>query len=176
MYVSRSEVTIPEGQQPAFLSQTESQHTSMRTAQGFRWAMLLRSIEDPAILASVAMWLTREQAGVADFPVQHYDVATARGSMTPAAVVAIVDWQVDPATAPSFVNRWNAAFHAIEDMLGSRLLQDLDKPTHYAGLHVATSDALMKQDMLESAIEESGGSDLKPLTVTRYEVVHLAEA
>ena len=135
MYVSRSEITVV-AEQRDFIAANEAMHAAMRNMAGFRWAMLLRSLDNPEKLASVAMWLTRDQAEAwaeSDSGMLHYDVATARGAMTPAAFAAIVDWQVDQAAGPDFVNRWNAAFHAIEDRLGSRLLQDLGQPESLRG-------------------------------------------
>jgi len=175
MYVVRHHLTVAPGDQAGLLAEAETAHAALRSAPGFRWAMVLRSAGDPSRLAAVAMWLKREDAGNAGLPVQHYDVATARGSMTPAAVVAIVDWQVDPANAAAFVNRWNAVYHAIEDRIGSRLLQDMDEPSRYAGLHVATSEANLKQDVLAAAIED-GGPDVSPQAIERFDVISLVEA
>ena len=196
MYVSRSEVTVAGGREREFIAVNEAMHAEMRTMAGLRWAMLLRSIGHPGKLASVAMWLTREQAQawrdsdsaaatydanqVQDMvsplaPAPEYDVATARGSMTPAAFAAIVDWKVDLASGPEFVNRWNAAFHAIEDRLGSRLLQDLSQPTHYAGLHVASHEADLVPETLAAEIEDAGGHRLQPAAIDRFEVVLLTE-
>jgi heme-degrading monooxygenase HmoA len=196
MYVSRCEVTIDAGRERDFIAEDEAMHAGMRTMAGFRWAMLLRSIDNPGKLASVAMWLTREQAQAwrdseaaaavhnarkaqdrasPQARAQEYDVATARGSMTPAAFAAIVDWQVDLAISSDFVNRWNAAFHAIEDRLGSRLLQDLGQPTLYAGMHVASNQAHLTPEILAAEIADGGGLRFQPTVLDRFEVVLLTE-
>jgi len=196
MYVSRCEVTVVGGREHDFVAVNEAMHAGMRTMAGFRWAMFLRSIGYPGKLASVAMWQTREQAHAWSdsdpaaaihaahpaqdmvsplAPAQEYDVTTARGSMTPAAFVAIVDWEVDLKSGSEFVNRWNAAFHAIEDRLGSRLLQDLGQHTFYAGLHVASIEAHLKPEILAAEIKDSGGRRLQPAVIDRFEVVLLTE-
>jgi heme-degrading monooxygenase HmoA len=175
MYVARHHLEVAPDQQSGLLAEMKPVHAELRSRPGFRWAMVLRSADDQSRLAAVAMWLNRQAAGNADFPVQHYEVATARGSMTPASVAAIVDWRVQPDSAPGFVNRWNAAYHAIEDTIGSRLLQDLDDPAHYAGLHVATSDANITDAILERANAEAGAGTL-PDKVERFVVLDLAEA
>jgi heme-degrading monooxygenase HmoA len=176
MYVVRHHLTVPRDQQAGLLAEVETTHAGLRSTPGFRWAMVLRSTNDPAQMAAVAMWLKREDAGNAGFPVTHYDVATARGSMTPATAAALVDWQVDAPVAAAFTNRWNAAYHAIEDSIGSRLLQDMDDAAHYTGLHVAISEAALKLDVLSAGIKDDAGAEHKPQTVQRFEVVSLVEA
>jgi heme-degrading monooxygenase HmoA len=176
MYVSRAGASISLEQQDEFVARIRQAHAALAKADGFRWAMLLRSMEDPAQLAAVAMWLTREHAAASGEPPQHYDVTTARGSMTPAAVMGIVEWHIDPDGAQGFVSWWNAAYHAIEDSIGSRLLHDLDDAAHYTGIHVAASEAALKPDVLASALSDGGGLDVRPESVTRYEVILLHEA
>jgi hypothetical protein len=151
VHVIRHHLTVEPGQLEGLLAEWRPVHQSLRLRPGFRWAMVLRSLADPSRLAAVAMWQQLDQAGDAEFPVQHYDVATARGAMTPASVAAIVDWRVEADSAPGFVNSWNASYHAIEDSIGSRLLLDLDDSAHYAGLHVATSEASLTEAILERA-------------------------
>jgi heme-degrading monooxygenase HmoA len=175
MYVARHHLTVAPLEQDALMAEIKPVHAELRLKPGFRWAMVLRSAEDTSRLAAVAMWLNREDAGNAGFPAQHYDVATARGAMTPASVAAIVDWRVEPDSAPGFVSRWNAAYHAIEDTIGSRLLQDLDDPAHYAGLHVATSEGNLSDAILQRANAEAG-SGVQPDRVERFEVLDLVEA
>ena len=175
MYVARHHLTVAPDQQDALLSEMEPVHADLHSKPGFRWAMILRSVDEPSRLAAVAMWLNRENAGNAGFPAQHYDVAKARGAMTPATVAAIVDWRVEAAAAPAFVNSWNAAYHAIEDTIGSRLLQDLDDPAHFAGLHVATSETNLTEAILERANGEAGVGAL-PDKVERFAVLDLVEA
>jgi heme-degrading monooxygenase HmoA len=175
MYVIRHHLTVEPAQLDAMLSEWKPVHASLRTKPGFRWAMVLRSLENASRMAAVAMWQQLEAAGDAGFPVQRYDVATARGLMTPAAVVALVDWRVEADAAPPFVSRWNAAYHAIEDAVGSRLLQDLDDPGHYAGLHVATSDANLTEAVLQRANAEAGNG-VVPEGIERFAVLDIAEA
>jgi hypothetical protein len=173
--VVRSEVTVPPADQPAFVAEVTAAHDSLKSAPGFRWAMVLRSPDDRGRLAAVAMWLNLDAAGEAAFEVQRYEVATARGAMTPAAVAAIVDWRVEAEAAPDFVSHWNAAYHAIEDNLGSRLLHDLDQPTHFAGLHVAAKPEGLTLAVLDAANNEAA-QGLSPERVERFEVLHLVEA
>jgi heme-degrading monooxygenase HmoA len=174
MYVARHHLTVAADQLDAMLAEWKPVHAELRTKPGFRWAMVLRSLEDASRLAAVAMWQQREQAGNAGFPAQHYDVATARGAMTPAAVAAIVDWRVE-GDAPAFVNSWNAAYHAIEDTLGNRLLLDLDDATHYAGLHVALNEADITDAVLQRANAEAAPGG-EPERIERFEVIDLVEA
>jgi heme-degrading monooxygenase HmoA len=175
MNVVCSTTNVPLDRQSEFVAEIDAAHAELRSQKGFRWAMVLRSRNDPSRLAAVAMWLTLEDAGEADFPVQRYDVATARGSMTPAVVAALVDWRMDAAAAPAFVDRWNAAYHAIEDTLGNRLLQELDDPNHYAGLHVATSAANLTEAILARANAEAA-PELPPSGMELFEVLSLIEA
>ena len=176
MYVARHHLTVAPGQQSGLLAEVAATHAGLQSAPGFRWVMVLRSNDDPSRMAAVAMWLKREDAGNADFPVQHYDVATARGSMTPAAVAALVDWSVDAAVAAAFVNRWNAAYHAIEDRIGSRLLQDMDDPAHYTGYHVSTSESALTPAVLGAAIKLDDGSEVGPEKFERFDIVSLVES
>jgi heme-degrading monooxygenase HmoA len=175
MNVVCSIANVPEDKQSEFLAQIEAAHSGLKDQRGFRWAMVLRSRSDPSRLAAVAMWLSLEDAGDADFPVQRYEVATARGSMTPAAAAALVDWRIESGVAPAFVNRWNAAYHAIEDRLGNRLLQDLDDSPHYVGLHVVTSAEDLTEGVLARATGEAA-PEMAPSRVELFEVVSLSEA
>jgi heme-degrading monooxygenase HmoA len=170
-----SEVAVPPIEQPAFVAEVTDAHDALKSTPGFRWAMVLRSLVDPSRLAAVAMWLNLDAAGEGAFEVQRYEVATARGAMTPAAAAAIVDWQVDPEAAAAFVNRWNAAYHAIEDRLGSRLLKDLDDASHYAGFHVAANAEHLTEAVLSAANAEAGPG-ASHIKVERFQVLHLAEA
>jgi len=182
MYISRSEITLQDEAEGDLVARIEAANASRRVTDGFRWAMLLHSMDDARRFASVSMWLTPEQAqnwrdaNQAPAPQHGYDVATARGSMTPAAAAAIVDWQVEGADAARFVNRWNAAYHAIEDVFGSRLLQDLDQPTAYTGLHVVTDPARLAPKVLNAELTDAEGLALRPVAIHRFEVVLLTEA
>ena len=62
MYVSRHDTRVDDVGEGDLMGQHEAMHAAMRSATGFRWAMLLRSTEDPAQLASIEMWQTPEQA------------------------------------------------------------------------------------------------------------------
>lgn len=182
MYISRSEIKLQGDSEPDLIARVEAAYASRLAAGGFRWAMLLRSVDDAAKFASVSMWLSPEHAQAwrdandAPAPAHGYDVATARGSMTPAAAVAIVDWQVDASDAARFVNRWNAVYHAIEDMIGSRLLQDLEQPASYAGLHAVTDPARLTPQILGAGLTDNDGLAIEPLAFERYDVVLLTEA
>jgi heme-degrading monooxygenase HmoA len=182
MYISRSAITLQDQTERDLLAKVEASHASRRTADGFRWAMLLRSMDDASSFVSVSMWLTPEHAKAwrdateSPAPQHGYDVATARGSMTPAAAAAIVDWKVDTQVAPRFASRWNAAYHAIEDVFGSRLLQNLDEPAAYVGLHVVTDPARLDLATLNAELTDTDGLMLRPVAVDRYEVVLLTEA
>jgi heme-degrading monooxygenase HmoA len=176
MYVVRHHLSIGAEQQPGLLAEVETAHAGLESAPGFRWAMVLRSVDEPVRMAAVAMWLNRDDAGKVDFAVTHYDVATARGTMTPASFAALVDWRVEAGAAPGFVNRWNNAYHAIEDSMGSRLLQNMDDPAHYTGYHVATRDSALRPEILGAAIRDDAGGELRPESVERFEVVSLVEA
>src|SRR5688500_16861133 len=160
MYIAHSEFKVTDGDDRGYIAHHEALHARMRTMPGFRWAMLLRSMDDPGMMAAVEMWQTPEAAaawkageshgqagaahpGQATGNEQGYDVTTARGSMTPATVAAIVEWEIDDASAKAFTDRWNAAYHHIEDRVSSRLGRHLSRPARFAGFHVAqTADAL----------------------------------
>jgi heme-degrading monooxygenase HmoA len=182
MYVSRAEITLDGTAERDLISKVEAAHASRRSAAGFRWAMLLRPIDGAGRYASVSMWLTPEHdaawraANDTPAPMHGYDVTTARGAMTPAAAAAIVEWRVDPADAVRFAARWNAAYHAIEDVFGSRLLQDLETPSGYAGLHVVTDASRLDPKVLGAAVTDGEGLAMEPLVVERYQVVLLTEA
>jgi heme-degrading monooxygenase HmoA len=182
MYISRSIITLQDESERELIEKVDEVHASRQTADGFRWSMLLRSAEDPSSFVSVSMWLTAEneeawrEANGAPLPPHRYDVATARGSMTPASSVAIVDWQVEPDLAARFAARWNAAYHAIEDKIGSRLLQDLGSETTYAGLHVATDPAALDPKVLSAGLTDDEGLEVTPLAVEFFDVVLLTEA
>jgi len=182
MYISRSLMTLKGETEPELLARVEASHASRRSAEGFRWAMLLRSMYDASTFASVSMWLTPEHdaawraANDTPAPMRGYDVATARGAMTPAAAAAIVEWRVDPADAIRFAASWNAAYHAIEDVFGSRLLQDLETPSGYAALHVVTDASRLDPKVLGAAVTDGEDLAMEPLAVERYEVVLLTEA
>ena len=166
---------VPEGRQAAFLEGIAAAHKGLEQQPGFRWAMVMRPQENPSRLAAAAMWLTLEQAGEPEFPARRYDVATARGSMTPAAAAALVEWQPDEQATPDFVNRWNAAYHAIEDAIGSRLLRDLDGSGRFTALHVAANAAALTPATLGTANSDAGG-DTRPSNVELFEVLFLNEA
>lgn len=182
MYVSRSLITIEAETEPELLSRAEASHASRRAADGFRWAMLLRSLDDASSFASVSMWLTPEHdaawraANDTPAPKHGYDVTTARGAMTPAAAAAIVGWQVEPADAARFAALWNAAYHDIEDVFGSRLLQDLETPWAYAGFHVVTDASRLEPKVLSARLTDADGLAIEPTAVERFEVVLLTEA
>jgi heme-degrading monooxygenase HmoA len=196
MYVARREVRVVGGKAREFRAFNETLHAGMKDMPGFRWAMLLRSMGYLGKMATVDMWQTYEQAtawaegdtllqAFTTQPVQGmvapigmaqgYDVATARGSMTPAAVAAIVEWEVDVEHAKAFMDRWNAAYHHIEDRIGSRLLRHLGEPTHFAGYHVAQSAAMLAPDVLGAELRLAENLAVRPATVDRYDVVMLTE-
>ena len=183
MYIKRSEATVSADSLEDTKASEARVHEFMRTMPGFRWAMLLRTFESPIRLAAVSMWLSPEQASAQDAntlgvdeETHGYDVATARGSMTPATHVAIVDWEVDDETASRFTDRWNAFYHAIEDRIGSRLLRDLDSPATYAGLHVMTDGSHLNPEMFGSPVSDADGMDVRPKGVRAFEVLLLTEA
>ena len=183
MYIKRSEATVAAGSLDELKENEARVHEFLRTMPGFRWAMLLQSLEQPGRIAAISMWLSPEQASPQDGntlgeseETRGYDVTTARGSMTPASHVALVDWEVSPEFTDRFANRWNAAYHAIEDRIGSRLLRDLESPGLYAGLHAVTDDANLNPEALGGELKDSEGLSLKPGAIHRYEVVLLAEA
>jgi heme-degrading monooxygenase HmoA len=193
MYIAQREFKVTDGDDRGFLSLHEVLHSSMKTTPGFRWAMLLRSMDDPAKMGAVEMWLTPEaEAGwtaseshgqaLAAHPEQGqgiekgYDVTTARGSMTPAMVAAIVDWEVDDAKAKTFTDRWNAAYHHIEDRISSRLGRHLSQPARFAGFHVAQATDALTHEVLGAELREGETFAARPTTFDRYDVVLLTEA
>ena len=184
MYVTRRDSRVDDASERGFLAEHDALHAAMLSATGFRWAMLLRSTEEPARLASVEMWQTGDEAEAFRqssvpasllVPPLGYDVVTARGSMTPATFAAFVDWEVDGASSASFVNRWNAAFHGVEDKLSSRLLQQPGQPARLAGMHVVTEEAQLKPAVLTAEIKLVDGTGIRPLGIERFEVVLLTE-
>ena len=182
MYISRSIISLQGDTESDLVAKVEAAHASRREADGFRWSMLLRSMDNASEFASVSMWLTPEheqawrEANDAPAAMHGYDVTTARGAMTPAAAAAMADWQADAAEAAHFAARWNAAYHAIEDVFGSRLLQDLESPLHYTGLHVVTDAARLDPKVLSAEMSDVDGLAITPLAVQRYDVVLLTEA
>jgi heme-degrading monooxygenase HmoA len=197
MYIERREVRVVGGRMKDFLAFNEALHAGMKPMPGFRWAMLLRSMGYPGKMATIDMWQTREQArawaeseaqqaAFAAHPLQGmvspvgmahgYDVVTARGSMTPAAVAAVVDWEIDVAGAKPFTDRWNAAYHAIEERLGSRLLRHLSQPTLFASVHVAQAEAALTPEELAGEIPAGESLIARPSALDRYDVVLLTEA
>jgi Antibiotic biosynthesis monooxygenase len=182
MYISRSAVASEGETESELIARVKASHTSRLAADGFRWAMLLRSMDDAGSFSAVSMWLSPEhalawrEATESPAPLYRYNVETARGSMTPATAAAIVDWQVDPGVAARFASRWNAAYHAIEDVYGSRLLQELDEPLAHAGLHVVTDAARLDPAVLNAGITDDDGLALQPVMVQRFDVVLLTEA
>jgi heme-degrading monooxygenase HmoA len=183
MYISVSEADVSPDLQEKAKAEVERVHEFMRTMPGFRWAMLLHSLEAPDRFASVSMWLTPDQASSQDGAVlgerretAGYDVVTARGAMTPATHLAVVEWQVGDQVASRFANRWNAVYHAIEDRIGSRLLRDLQAPGRTAGLHAVTEEGNLDPKTLGAPLEADEGLVIGPASVQRYEVLLLAEA
>lgn len=153
-----------------------------REAEGFRWSMLLRSTDDTTRLASVAMWLSPEheiawrEANGSPIPTQRFDVSVARGSMTPAATVALVEWHPEPTQAARFSAHWNAVYHAIENIIGSRLLQDLESSSSYIGLHAVTDPGGLDSRTLSAELTDEEGLSVTPTAVDRFEVILLTEA
>ncbi len=180
MYISI--LKLSSASENDLVHEDEAAQLSQRDAEGFRWAMLLRSTEDAASYTSVSMWLTPEheqswrQAGDAPRAGHGYDVTIARGSMTPATAVAIVDWRVQPAEADRFAARWNAAYHAIEDAIGSRLLRDLASPESLVALHVVAEPERLDQQILAATLRDAEGLAIAPAAVQRFDVVLLTEA
>jgi hypothetical protein len=179
VYVSRSIVTLrSEGD----LAPVEAAHASRKGAEGFRWTMLLRPLDGEGECVSLAMWLRPEhdqawrEVNEVPGPMRGYDVTTARGAMTPAAAVALVEWRLGETEAASFANAWNAYYHAIEDVFGSRLLQDLADPSAYTGLHVVTNAERLDTAVLAAELSLSAGLSLAPSSVQRFEVLLLTEA
>jgi heme-degrading monooxygenase HmoA len=193
MYISIGQFTVAAGKASEATAASQTAHDAMRGLDGLRWAMLLHSTDDAAKFAAVSMWLTPEHAAAwresaaagsyaevlhdtaSDSAEHGYDVTTARGAMTPASHAAIVEWEVEPERAAGFASRWNAAYHAVEDAIGSRLLQDLERPQRYVGLHVVTNDAALKSDVLMAEIKDREGPGLRPESVARFSVVLLTE-
>jgi heme-degrading monooxygenase HmoA len=197
MYIARREVRVVGGKAREFVAFNEALHAGMKTMTGFRWGMLLRSMGYPGKMATIDMWQNRQhaqgwsdsEAQIAAFtanPIQGivtpismahgYDVVTARGSMTPAPVAAIVEWGVDVEHAKTFVDRWNAAYHHIEDRIGSRLGRHLSDPTSFAAVHVAQSEAALALDVLGAELRLTENLAVRPASVDRYDVVMLTEA
>jgi len=193
MYIAHRNLKVTDGNTSGSLALSEALHAGMKSVPGFRWAMLLRSVDDPAKMAGVEMWQTPEAAtawaesegrsqAVAAHPGQEtgdeqgYDVTTPRGSMTPATVAAIVQWEIDDASTKPFTDRWNAAYHHIEDRISSRLARHLRKPTRFAGFHVAQSAAALTPEVLGAELREGETFAARPTTVDRYDVVLLTEA
>ena len=197
MYISRSEVKIDGTNESDYIAMHQALHDAMKPAPGFRWAMLLRSTDDASKMASIAMWqspahaqaFTSSAAATANAevaaddemsplsPTHDYDVATARGSMTPAAFVGIVDWDLEDAGGrKGFTDRWNAAFHAIENRMGSRLLVELSQPSRYAGLHSAQSKDALDAESLSGKVDRHEEVGLDPRAISRYEVLLLTES
>lgn len=197
MYVSRSEISVDGENETDYIAMHQALHDAMKPALGFRWAMLLRSLEDSSRLAAVALWqspahaeaFTNSAAATANAevaadddmsppaPAREYDVATARGPMSPAAFAAIVDWDIEDAPArKGFVERWNAAYHAIEDKLGSRLLAELSQPSRFAGLHVAQDKDDLSPHALSGKVERREELGFAPKAIARYEVILLSES
>lgn len=178
MYISISRAAVANLDETA--ASVARVHEFMATMPGFRWAMVLRSLETPEELAAVSMWLTPEQASDQEktslgskTESRGFDVATARGSMTPASHVALVEWEAPEEAATAFANRWNAVYHAIEDRIGSRLLQDMAAPGRYAGLHAVTAKANLDTGVLGAAVSDAQGLSVTPLAVHLYEVISL---
>jgi len=193
MYIAHREFKVTNGDDPGYIAHHEALHAGMKTMPGFRWAMLLRSMDDPAKMAAVEMWQTPEAGATwtaseghgqaaAAHPVQAigneqgYDVTTARGSMTPATVAGIVEWEIDDASAKAFTDRWNAAYHHIEDRVSSRLGRRLSQPARFAGFHVAQTADALTPEVLGSELREGETFAARPTVVDRYDVVLLTEA
>ena len=193
MYIAQREFKVTGGDEPGYIAASEVLHAGMKSMPGFRWAMLLRSMDDPGKMAAVEMWQTPEAAAawtaseshghaVAAHPVQAsgnergYDVTTARGAMTPATVAAIVGWEIDDANAKAFTDRWNATYHHIEDRVSSRLLRGLTQPRRFAGFHVAQTADALTPEVLGAELTEGETFAARPTAVDRYDVVLLTEA
>jgi len=197
MYIARREVRVAGGKAPEFRAFSEALHAGMKAMPGFRWGMLLRSMGYPGKMATLEMWQTREQAHawadsetylavfaahpilgvISPLGLAHgYDVTTARGSMTPAPVAAVVEWEVDVEHVKAFTERWNAAYHHIEDRISSRLGRHLSEPGGFAGVHVAQSEAALMQDTLGAELRLGESLAVRPSAIDRYDVVLLTEA
>jgi hypothetical protein len=158
-------------------------HEFLRTMPGFRWAMLLDSLEAPGVLTAVSMWLSPQQASAQEGvslgegeATRGFDVTTARGAMTPATHLAVVEWQIPDADAARFTTRWNAVYHHIEERIGSRLLKDLQAQGMYAGLHAVTDETNLDLGLLSAPITDADGFSLTPGSVRRYRVLGVTEA
>ena len=183
MFISISRSTIADGHLDTTKANVARVHEFLRTMPGFRWAMLLDGLDAPRALAAVSMWLSPQQASAQEGvslgdgeATRGFDVTTARGSMTPATHVAVVEWQVPDADAARFTTRWNAIYHHIEDRIGSRLLKDLDTPGLFVGLHAVTDESNLNPDALGATITDAEGLSVSPTAIRRYEVVSLVEA
>ncbi|HEX5368833.1 MAG TPA: antibiotic biosynthesis monooxygenase [Dehalococcoidia bacterium] len=194
MYIAIRKITVDANKTSDLTAAAESAHALTSGVEGFRWAMLLRSSDDATRFATVSMWLTTEAAtswaigaiGAAfdstltavgsDSSFREFDVAMARGSMTPATYAVMVEWDVPSEDAAAFANRWNAVYHAVEDAIGSRLLRDLEQANRYVGFHVVTKQEALKSDAFVADIDAGEGVALKPVSMARYSVVLLGEA
>lgn len=179
MYISITRASVSSGLEEARRNVARV-HEFMAAMPGFRWAMVLRSLEAPGQLAAVSMWLTQEQASDQEGAAlgtaaesRGFDVSTARGSMTPASHVALVEWQVADEEASRFATRWNAVYHAIEDRIGSRLLRDLAAAGRYVGLHAVTGEAKLDRGVLTAPVSDTEGLSVTPQAVHAYEVLDL---
>jgi heme-degrading monooxygenase HmoA len=195
MYIARREVQVVGAKAREFRAQHEALRAGMKSMPGFRWAMLLRSMDEPGKMATVEMWETYESAsawaeseahsqassthpgeGVVSASASGYDVTTARGSMTPATAAAIVEWEIDDGSAKAFTDRWNAAYHHIEDRVSSRLGRHLSQPARFAGFHVARAADALTPEVLSAELREGESFAARPTAVDRYDVVLLTEA
>lgn len=193
MYIARREIQVMEGKAQEFRGLAESLHAGLKDLPGFRWAMLLQAADSESKTAVIEMWLTEEQAaarGESDAlgaigggedvarpigEMHGYDVTTARGSMTPASFAAIVEWEVDEPDGKMFTERWNAAYHHIEDRISSRLLRDLNEPAKLVGFHVAQSADVLTLEVLGAELRGGETFSARPIAVERYDVVLLTE-
>ena len=193
MYMAHRAFSVMDRDSAGLVTLSGALHAGVKSMPGFRWAMLLRSIDDAGKMAEVGMWLTPEAASawiesdvrsqaIAAHPGQEasdvygYDVTTARGSMTPATVAAMVEWEIADTDTKAFTERWNAAYHHIEDRISSRLLRDLSQPSRFAGLHVAQSAAALTAEVLGAELREGETFSARPTAFDRYNVVLLTEA
>ena len=182
MYISRTEFQTEGGKVAELLTDHETLQTNLKGLPGFRWAMLLRSVDDANKMASVEMWLNEEQApapgessAATTSQTYGYDVTTARGSMTPASFAAIVEWQIPEQDVKAFTDRWNAAYHHVEDRISSRLLRDLRQPSQFVGFHVAQSGDVLTPEVLSAELREGEKFSVRPIAVWHYSVGLLTE-
>ena len=180
IYISCHQNCVSPENEAAFIASAQASHAGLRSAAGFRWAMLLRSSADATRYVALEMWLSRQQANAAtpetsSADEQSYEVATARGSMTPCKFAAFARWSIDEADKVAFVNQWNSEFHHLEDRMGSRLLQDLGASSQLSGLHVSNGSALDPKE-LAMDFKDATGLTVRPQTVELLEVVALTEA